>query len=429
MTVRLPAYLRLRFCCAAMIKMRKFKYYIKNFGCKVNQYDGRILKNSISPLGESVENLSRADVVIVNTCGVTKPAVTKGCRYIKKIKKESPDKDVLAVGCAVHSNQELFNKAGAETASGFKMLDRPDESLESFHGHTRGFLKIQQGCFGSCSYCIVRDLKKPFYIKAPGQAVFEMLKMSNNHPEIVLCGTNLAFYSRSGGSKAELLEELLKKIKDISSSFRWRFSSIPPICLSDNNMYILKQDKKFCRHFHIPVQSASSKILKKMRRPYDLSFLEERMKRAIDILDNVVFSYDVMVGFPGETEEDFAKTLSFLEKHPPVRVHVFRYSDVRNTELNSERVSEKIKRKRMEKIKEVSGALIRKKMLSCIGKIKEVIPENNMIGYTEDYLPVSLKGRSPAEGPVDVIITAVKADKLVGRPVNVCRFEKNANIC
>jgi len=255
-----------------------------------------------------------------------------------------------------------------------------------------------------------------------------MVRMSAVHPEIVVCGTNLAFYSRAGGNKGGLLEELLGRIRDLPYSFRWRFSSIPPACLSIKNLNILKQDGKFCRHFHIPVQSASSKILKKMKRPYSLKFLEGRMQETSEVLENVVFSYDIMVGFPGETEEDFSMTLGFLKKYPPVRVHVFRYSDVRKAGLDSEKVSEKIKRRRMEEVKKVSGDLIDKKLADSVGKIKEVIPENNMTGYSEDYLPVSISGTRPSDVPVSVVVTSVKGKNLIAKPLDGSGFEKNVNM-
>ncbi|MGM0567725.1 MAG: radical SAM protein [Elusimicrobiota bacterium] len=406
-----------------------FSFYIKNFGCKVNQYDGNILSNAISSFWKQANNLASADLIAVNTCGVTKTALKSGFAYIRKIKKNFPDKEIVVTGCAAGRNKNEFQKEGVEVIPHFIYLNRPGAELRKFDGHKRGFLKIQQGCYGKCSYCVVKDMKKPFYVKNPEQVISEIMQMTKNHPEIVLCGTNLEYYAINSGLKKSrnLLNELIIKISKIKPFFRWRFSSIPPGCLTDKNLAILRKDKKFCPHFHIPVQSGSEKILKKMRRPYSIHFLKSRLNKVLEVFDKPGFSYDIMVGYPSETEDDFMKTIKFLEKYPPVRVHIFRYSNVKDIEFENEvLVDEKIKKRRLQRVKKTAAYLSTRIKNKAVGHIKEVVPENGFNGYTREYLPVKLTTKVSGSKPIKARVTHTEGGKLIANPID-CKgcYSKN----
>ncbi len=397
-----------------MREMRQFKYYIKNFGCKVNQYDGRLMEKNLSLVGGDMGRASSADVILVNTCGVTKTAL-KSCRkYIKQIKRKFPNKEILAVGCAAYKSKKTFLSAGASIAPHFKYLRGPGGQLPDFSFRTRAFLKIQQGCLGGCSYCVVRHLKTPFYVKPPLEVVAEMKKLAESHPEIVLCGTNLSYYALDKNIKNSQMHILLEKIKKMPAGFRWRFSSIPPRCLTSRNIDILSKDSKFCNHFHIPVQSGSPSILKKMKRPYTLKYLKERMGIIKEKFKNVAFSYDLIVGFPSETEEDLEKTIKFVKEYPPVRVHIFPYSKVSAEKISGNEVSEKIKRERMKKLNKETAAIIENRLSREIGKMREIIPEKNGFGYTREYIYVKAKNVHPSRQAIRVFLSGKSGGILTG---------------
>ena len=398
---------------------RKMKFYIKDFGCKVNQYDARVIAKNLSGMGNISVPLDKSDIVLVNTCSVTHRASRDGVKYVRKIRQKFPKKEVVAVGCLTRDKFETANLKGIKNLPDFKYLDNPRIILNEFYGHTRAFIKVQQGCRGRCSYCNVKNLKRPYFIKPPVLILEEIKNIARSHPEIVLCATNFNEYTE--------LPRLVQMLQGIKENFRWRFSSIHPMSLTLPLLKSVCFDEKFCRHFHIPVQSASDNVLKKMRRGYTLSEVIKVIKNAKKIMNDVVFSFDIMVGFPGETDEDFNKTINFIEEFSPVKVHVFRYSQRGGTPAADYAcpIPEKIKRQRMLKIKKVVAQSRRKHFKESLGSIKEIVLETGNSGYTRDYIPVEIINSSSRIYPTRNGHSFSQSASLIKR-VNIIGFnEKN----
>ncbi len=369
--------------------MNNFTFYIKDFGCRINQYDASKVRMNLNRMGKIATSLEEADVVIINTCSVTHRAEKDGVKYIRRVKRTYPEKEILAMGCSVRDDLSQFEHAGAKTHTQFMYLNNPKVSLNKFYGHTRAFISIQQGCNGACTYCIVKKLKQPYFIKSIEDVAHEMRMLSKNHPEFVICATNFNEYP-------ELLK-LIHRIKEINADFRWRFSSVPPESLTKIILQSLNQDARFCRHFHIPLQSANDMVLEKMKRSYRIAQVIQSIERALNILDDVVFSFDIMVGFPGETEKNFRDTLNFIKKFSPVKIHIFRYSDRPGTSAYyfNKKVPERVKKERMNQVKKLSQEIREKHFAASVGKIKEIVAEKDNYGYTREYLPVKFMEVSP----------------------------------
>ncbi|MFH1415793.1 MAG: radical SAM protein [Elusimicrobiota bacterium] len=370
---------------------RKFKYYIKEFGCRINQYDARLMMEKLSRMGNLSSTPKEADVIIINTCGVTHRAERDGYKYARRIKRLYPDKELLAAGCSVRASSFDYEVAGISTLKQSIYLANPAGSISRFYGQTRAFLKVQQGCRGKCTYCTVRKLKKPYYGKNMKTLMLEARDLAVNHPEIVLCATNFNEYSEFTG--------LAGSMGSIREDFRWRFSSVPVGVLSDDVITILSEDSRFCRHFHIPLQSASDKILTLMNRGYDIKKVSETMGKLKTKMPDTVFSFDIIVGFPGETRADLKHTLDFIRDTAPVKVHVFRYSERPGTIACSYdgKVPESDKRDRMLEVKSLSESIRLGHFRDSVGKIKEMAVEKGGSGYTRDYLPVKVDNRGKTE--------------------------------
>ncbi len=366
--------------------MSDFAFYIKDFGCRINQYDTRLVEKNLIGMGKTSTALKEADIVLVNTCSVTHRAQRDGLKYTRRIKRLYPDKEIIVFGCSVRNDRESFERIGVKTHDQFMYLDNPSGSINKFYGYTRAFINIQQGCRSACTYCVVKKIKTPYYKKQPEAVVKEITELTKNHPECVICATNFNEYT-------DLLE-LVEKIRGIESEFRWRFSSLPPELLTERFLNLLKMDARFCRHFHIPVQSASDDILSRMGRGYRLKHIMDSIERVKRILPEIALSYDIIAGFPGETDKDFYYTLKFIEDTRPVKIHAFRYSDRPGTPAYEyyPKVPEKIKKERVIEIVGVSDRIRREHFSESIGKIKEVIIEKDGYGYTRGYLPVKIDG-------------------------------------
>ncbi len=392
--------------------MGSINFFIKDFGCKINQYGSRIVRDNLTPLGYSYSSLEKSSLVIVNTCSVTHRATRKGLKYCRRIKRKYPSKEVLAIGCSTRYAPERFAADDIKIIKQFMYIDNPATGLKNFYGQTRGFINVQQGCKGKCSYCTVRDLKSPFYVKPVDKVNQEIKSMVEIHPEIVLAATNFKQYP--------YLLELAEMIKKIKGDFRWRLSSIHPECITERLLSVLSGDSRFCAHFHIPVQSASNKILKKMNRCYTVTDIEKSLNYIQSKFNSPGFSYDIITGFPGEEEEDHSKTKKFLKKFCPVKVHIFRYSNRPGTRAAGfkKSVPERVKKRRMTELKKISLKLRGKKFKKAKGTIKEIVPEENKkYGYTRDYMPVKLKEDCFANNRLlKVKITSYSKNSLTGIP-------------
>lgn len=387
-------------------------FYLHTVGCKVNQYNSQLIRENLIRCG--LEEKKGGSFQIVNGCVVTQKAEGKTGKLICKSLKFA--EEVILTGCYVRKKLS-FNgivclpeeKAVIAYITG---KNRSLATISSFHTRTRAFVKIQQGCSNSCSYCVIPAVRGGVYSRRSKEVLSEVEKLTPFYPELVITGTHLGSYRDANG---ENLTSLLRKILKKAQSSRIRLSSIE-INEITPELLALFHHWHLSPHLHIPLQSGSDRILKLMKRQYTQKFFLEKIESIRQEFPDIAFTTDIMVGFPTEEDKDFEWTLRMVEKIGFLKVHIFPYSVREETEAATLRplVAESIKKER-EKILSDLAALssfnFRKKF---IGEEKQVILENKkkdgrLWGYSEDYIPVTLKNnRTAASGILSsVIITRV----------------------
>jgi len=300
---------------------------VKTYGCKVNQYESQLIRENFERQGYTLSQNGEADVVVVNTCCVTEKAEKKARSFIRKAVAHG--RRVLVTGCAVRKQNsfvEEFSPPVEVYPDKDDLLLAGLRTISRFDNHTRAFVKIEDGCENFCTFCIIPLVRGRVKSRLKEEVVDEVRQLvSNGYKEIVLTGVDLGAY---GSDTGEGLTDLLKSLETLKGLERIRLSSIEVFHLTDELTEYLLNSRLFCRHFHIPLQSGSDRILRKMGRRYTFS---EYLKKIEDIREKdptgrTTFTTDVMVGFPGETEEDFTLTCEALKRIGFLRVHIFRYS-------------------------------------------------------------------------------------------------------
>lgn len=373
------------------------------FGCKTNQYEGELIREN---LNSEDENL-----VVINSCCVTQKVEKEVEKEIKKNLKNG--KRIILTGC-IRDKERIKEKFEKIEIIEKNLLCRNKNYIEKFEGHTRAFVKIQEGCENFCSYCIVPYVRGKERSRNIKDIIFEISCLAENgYKEIVLTGTNAGSFGKDTG---ENLISLINEISKIEKIKRIRLSSIEVYYLNDSFIKELKNIEKFCPHFHIPLQSGSDRILKLMNRRYTFDRYYERIEKIRESFENVTFTTDIIVGFPGETEEDFELSLKAIEKIKFLKVHIFPYSPRPGTEAEklSDKIPEKIKKERfsiMDKLQKEISLSVKKEFL---GKYLNVLFErkiegNSYTGYSENYIPFIV------ESPLNLKnqILKVKGEKIV----------------
>ncbi len=410
--------------------MKKEKTFsIITLGCKVNQYESQLIREKFIKYGYKESPPSKADYCVVNSCTVTGQADAKTRKIIGKIKRENPSAKIIFTGCFavlkedVDEIKKLFDiykvVPNREKSSipvilgGGASVSALDESVEGHEKHTRAFLKIQDGCDQSCSYCKVSIVRGPSRSKDRDKVLDEIKTLAGKgYKEIVLTGICIGSWQGSDGLD---LADLVKVVDEIPGDFRVRISSIEPNQISKKLIDFIKKSKKICRHLHIPLQSGSNKILKLMNRQY----LKEDFKKLLNMIRKEIpfmgISVDVISGFPGENDEDFDETFSFLSEIKPSRIHVFKYSDRKMTKSYNMRpkVPEAVKKLRVEKLINLGNVLEYDFYKNFIGKKIQVLIEeekvNSFNGYSGEYIKVVLDNCHYRKGKIaDLIVKTIK---------------------
>jgi len=384
-----------------------FYVYIKTFGCKVNQYDSEIIRENLimDNKFKFVNNYKDADLFIVNSCFVTENAEKE---VLKEVRKFSKLGKVIITGCF---NKELnienvyilnLNKEYEIREFIYKIYNISlnekfyKDKIEKFSNRTRAFVKIEEGCNKFCSYCIVPYLRGRVRSRNIDEIVDEVkILLENGYKEIVLTGTELGYFGIEMGKN---ITELLKKLISINKNFRIRLSSIDPEFFSDELIYLMKESSKVCPHIHLPLQSGSDKILKKMRRGYDISYYIDRVNFFKKNVANGTITTDIIIGFPYEEDNDFENTIKILEEVKFLKCHIFPYSRREGT-LSSKynfAVTKDIVDKRLKIIKEVANRIRKEVVKSFINKKLILLTENKingkLFGFTENYIRVFIDG-------------------------------------
>ena len=396
-------------------------FLIKTLGCKVNAYESEFIRN-ILLLNDYEEVNDNADIVIVNTCTVTNTADNKSKQVINNIKKNNPHAIVVAMGCFCQFRKDeigdlidadiiLGNKDKSKILKYIKkfeethkriiefdeMEDVPFEDMEikKYVHHHRAFIKIEDGCNNFCAFCIIPYVRGRVRSKDFNKCIMEINDLSlSDHKEIVLSGIHTGQYNSDG----KRLCDLINKISENKLIKRIRLSSVEIVELDEGMMDIIKNNNTFVSHLHIPLQAGSDRILKLMNRRYDTAYFMDKVNEIKSLRPGIALSTDVIVGFPGETEEDFKETLDFCKKVGFSKIHVFPYSDRTGTVASrmKDKVPGNIKKDRVHRLINLSDELEKEYYESFIGKKVEVLIEENKDGYyygfTSNYIPLKLKG-------------------------------------
>ncbi|MEI3167369.1 MAG: tRNA (N(6)-L-threonylcarbamoyladenosine(37)-C(2))-methylthiotransferase MtaB [Lachnospiraceae bacterium] len=400
---------------------------LHNLGCKVNSYETEAMQQLLEEAGyEIVSFHEKADVYIINTCSVTNIADRKSRQMLHRAKKQNPEAVVVAAGCYVQSAaEELKADLAVDVIIGnnkkqdlvpileeyFK--DRTDSShvieinetheyerlsIHKIADHTRAFLKVQDGCNQFCSYCIIPYTRGRVRSRRPEEVVAEVRELAAaGYQEVVLTGIHLSSYGVDfKEEEKENLLSLIRQVHEVEGIRRIRLGSLEPRIITDDFAKALASMPKFCPHFHLSLQSGCDETLKRMNRHYTT----EEYAAGCDILrryfDNPAITTDVIVGFPGETEEEFEATKAFLERIGFYEMHIFKYSRRAGTRADRmpEQVPEQIKNVRSEALLLLEKQMSKAYRESFLGKKKTVLLEEKteiggrayMIGHTMEYV-------------------------------------------
>ncbi len=426
-------------------------------GCKVNHYETEAIWQLFKQAGyERKDFESRADVYVINTCTVTNTGDKKSRQVIRRAIRQNPDAVICVTGCyAQTSPAEVLAIPGVDIVVGTqdraKMLDyieqfkrerqpingvsnimkaRVFEELDvpAFTDRTRASLKIQEGCNNFCTFCIIPWARGLMRSRDPKEVIRQAQQLVNaGYKEIVLTGIHTGGYGEDmkDYNFAALLRDIDEQVVGLK---RLRISSIEASQITDEVIDVLRHSNKIVRHLHIPLQSGSNTVLKRMRRKYTAEFFAERLKRLREVFPELAVTSDVIVGFPGETEEEFMETYHFIREQRFSELHVFPYSKRTGTPAARmpDQVDEEVKNERVHRLITLSDQLAKEYASQFEGQVLEVIPEERYkedpesglyVGYTDNYLKVKFPATEEMVGQ----LVKVKITK-AGYPYNEGEF-------
>ena len=391
------------------------------FGCKLNFSETSSISRMFGEKGYKRTTLNnKPDNLIINTCSVTENA-DKRCReLIRKIKRKSPNTKITVIGCyAQLKADKIIEIEGVDKVLGTKEKfslenyinnskkvihsnikeSRDFHSTYSIDDRTRSFLKIQDGCNYGCSFCTIPLARGRSRSSDLKDVIININSLINDGTkEIVLSGINIGDYGIIDRKRKSSFYSLLKEIEKIKSDIRIRISSIEPNLLSNEIIKLVHNSNKFVNHFHIPLQSGNNRILKKMSRRYDRELYIDRVKMIRSLMPSACIGGDVIVGFPGETKNDFLDTYNFIKKLEINYLHVFPYSERSNTKANkiSNIVPKNIRNERSKMLRSLSDKKKRmfyeKNLLSKRSVLFEKGDNKKyLFGYTDNYVKVKVK--------------------------------------
>lgn len=406
------------------------KAALHNLGCKVNAYETEAMQHLLEEAGyEIVPFTQKADVYVINTCSVTNMADRKSRQMLHKAKKNNPDSIVVAAGCYVQtSEKEVLNDLSVDIVIGndrkhdlVRLLeeysldsvrDTVDDINDGKHDfeelfidqtkeHTRAFIKVQDGCNQFCSYCIIPYARGRVRSRRFENVIAEVERLAaNGFKEVVLTGIHLSSYGVDFEEATGLLE-LIQAVNAVKGIERIRLGSLEPKIVTEHFASELSKLDKICPHFHLSLQSGCDSTLKRMNRKYTTKEYERGCELLRKYFVHPAITTDVIVGFPGETEEEFAQTKAYLEHIHFYEMHIFKYSKRKGTRaaVMPDQIDEQIKAARSEKLIALGHDMSKEFRKFYIGKNEEVLFEEKavigdkeyFVGYTKEYVKVAKK--------------------------------------
>lgn len=437
------------------------KAAILTLGCKVNQYESDAMHKLLMDAGVSmVEFDDPADIYIVNTCSVTNMADRKSRQMLHKAKKHNPDAVVVACGCYVQADaQHVLEDYAVDLVLGNNVKNNIVDLLEEYYARrqadgmpqmvdaetvpvtfmqdisrkadyeemratvpemTRAYVKVQDGCNQFCSYCIIPYTRGRIRSRAMEDVIKEVSDLAmNGFREVVLTGIHLSSYGMDMAEHSSRLGELIGAVSSIDGIDRVRLGSLEPGIITEEFLQSLRENKKFCPHFHLSLQSACNETLKRMNRKYTIEQYMEKCDLIREYFDRPALTTDVIVGFPGETEEEFAVTVDNLERLALYEMHIFKFSPRKGTvaEKMPGQIPEPVKTKRSEQLlamtarhKQAYEESFRDDMLEVL--VEEMITQDGLqyaSGHTDNYILV----RFPSDADLVNQIVQVQNGKML----------------
>jgi threonylcarbamoyladenosine tRNA methylthiotransferase MtaB len=395
------------------------KYSIITFGCRVNQSDSLKIEEDLRARGASECPASEADLIVVNTCSVTATADQGARQTVRRIARENPSARLIVTGCyATRRPDEIAALPGVarivpnehklrlvtllEQAGDLTTAERFGDGdggcgapIEpGVAGRTAFTLRVQTGCEERCSYCIIPATRGASESRPPGDVVREVRRVAAaGFKEIALTGVHLGSYGRDLSPESSLCE-LLRALIDTDGDVTFRLSSLEPMdCVPELLDLVAASGGRFAPHFHLPLQHASDRLLARMRRPYTLDYYRRLVDGVIERLPHASIGSDIIVGFPGETEDDFSRNLAYLPASPLSHLHVFPYSDRPGTEASrmSDKVPGPVVRERGAQIRQIGAALARRFRAGQIGAVRPGLTlEDGTLVVTDNYLKLRI---------------------------------------
>lgn len=406
------------------------KAALHNLGCKVNAYETEAMQHLLEEAGyEIVPFTQKADVYVINTCSVTNMADRKSRQMLHKAKKNNPDSIVVATGCYVQtSEKEVLNDLSVDIVIGNDRkhdlvrlleeysLDSVNDTVDDINDgkhdfeelfidqtkeHTRAFIKVQDGCNQFCSYCIIPYARGCVRSRRFENVIAEVERLAaNGFKEVVLTGIHLSSYGVDFEEATGLLE-LIQAVNAVKGIERIRLGSLEPKIVTEHFASELSKLDKICPHFHLSLQSGCDATLKRMNRKYTTKEYERGCELLRKYFVHPAITTDVIVGFPGETEEEFEQTEAYLEHIHFYEMHIFKYSKRKGTRaaVMPDQIDEQIKAARSEKLIALGHDMSKEFRKFYIGKNEEVLFEEKavigdkeyFVGYTKEYVKVAKK--------------------------------------
>ena len=418
---------------------------IYTLGCKVNTYESEYIINLLKESGYVIKDFDDiCDVYIINTCTVTNNSDSKSKKIIRQAIRRNPDACVVAMGCFIASHMDYKEQgldivlANKDKSKIVELLDEwfntkemisclykgrlsefEDMYITDFPGRTRAFVKIQDGCDNFCAYCIIPFVRGKCRSKDESKVIDEVTSLvKNGYKEVVLTGIHTGSYGVDlDTSFADLLNKLIK----IDGLKRLRISSIEVTELNEDVLNIIRNSNIIVDHLHIPIQAGSDEILRSMKRKYELDFYKKKINEIRDIRPDIAISTDVIVGFPGEDESLFLKTMETCREIEFSKLHVFPFSEREGTVAAKlpNKLDNKTKKDYARRLINLSKELEINYMNKFIGKELEVLIEEEIDGYsyghTSNYIHVKIKGSFEHNSFVKVKLDSVEYPYMIGK--------------
>ena len=414
-------------------------------GCKVNQYETEAMREALLNWGHTNDKNLSVDAVIINSCTVTAESDRKTRQLVRRMRRENPDAIIALTGCMVQAfpdeakklteadivigNRDVTKIVNAINSYDNKRVFEIDEhqngdsyntiGLSKFNERTRAFMKIQDGCDRFCTYCIIPFARGRIRSRAVSDIKAEAQRLAaNGYSEIVLVGINLTSY---GKGEDYNICDAVDAVCEINGIKRVRLGSLEPDHITDEMLNRFKIQPKFCPQFHLSLQSGCDATLKRMNRHYDSAFYEDLVNRIRNTFTDAAITTDIMVGFAGETDDEFNQSLNFAQKIGFARAHIFAYSRRSGTVAAGlkNQVSNTEKQLRSHQMAEITKQTEIEFLKSQIGNVYPVLFENQengvAEGYTPNYTRVIIDTKKALTGQIyDVLIKSVQDDYCVG---------------